>query len=133
LSRATGLPLDQLESLLAAQRPPLGLEDPLRDDDGASATVGETIVDPVAEQDYARVLDRIEIHEVRDLAEQLDERARAVLRAHYGLDEPAQTLSEIGSALGVTAERVRQIEAGALQNLRAALSASALSTIGEST
>jgi len=130
LSVATGLPLEQLESLLAAQHAPLGLEEPLGADDGTGATVGETIVDPFAEERYEQVLDRIEIHEVRDLADQLDERARAVVRAHYGLGQRAQTLSEIGNALGVTAERVRQIEAGALQSLRAALSVSALPSIG---
>jgi RNA polymerase primary sigma factor len=122
LSIATGLPQEQLDSLLAAQRTPLGLAEPLDGQSALSATVGETIADPAAEHEYERVLDKIEIHQVRDLAEQLDERERAVIRAHYGLDEPARTLSQIGAGLGVTAERARQIEAGALENLRAALS-----------
>ena len=67
------------------------------------------------------MLDEIEIRHVRDLADQLDERERAVIRAHYGLGEPARTLNEIGGALGLTAERARQIEVGALQRLRDAL------------
>jgi RNA polymerase sigma factor (sigma-70 family) len=126
LSLATGFTAEQLGSLLAAQRTAVGLEEPLARDSGMSATVGETIVDPAAEREYEQVLDRVEIREVRDLAERLDERERAVLGAHYGLDQPARTLTEIGAALGVTAERARQIEAGALANLRAALSAPAL-------
>jgi len=133
LSVATGLPVDQLDSLLAAQRAPLGLEEPLGGDGGTGTTVGEAIADPLAEQPYERVLDRIEIHEVRDLADRLDDRARTVVRAHYGLDQPAQTLGEIGATLGVTAERVRQIEAGALQSLRAALSVPARPPMGETT
>jgi hypothetical protein len=40
-------------------------------------------------------------------------------RAHFGLGRPAQTLGEIGGALGLTAERARQIEVGALDKLRA--------------
>ena len=48
-----------------------------------------------------------------------------MIRAHYGLGQDAQTLSEIGAGLGLTAERARQIEAGALGKLRAALSQSA--------
>jgi DNA-directed RNA polymerase sigma subunit (sigma70/sigma32) len=58
---------------------------------------------------------------VRNLADQLDERERAVLLAHYGLGQTAQTLSEIGAGLGLTAERARQIEVGALNKLREAL------------
>jgi RNA polymerase primary sigma factor len=128
LCAATGLASEQLGSLLAAQRTPLGLEEPRGGDSGMSATVGETLADSVAEQEYERVLDRIDIRQVRDLSEQLDERQRVVLRAHYGLDQQAQTLGEIGTALGVTAERVRQIEGAALENLRAALSMPALPT-----
>ena len=71
------------------------------------------------------MLDGFEIRDMRDLTEQLDERERRVIRAHYGLGQDAQTLSEIGAGLGLTAERARQIEAGALGKLRAALSESA--------
>jgi DNA-directed RNA polymerase sigma subunit (sigma70/sigma32) len=63
----------------------------------------------------------MEIGEVRDFADQLGERERAVVRAHYGLGQPPQTLNEIGSALGLTAERARQIEVGALSKLRESL------------
>jgi RNA polymerase primary sigma factor len=58
---------------------------------------------------------------VRGLTDRLDERERAVIRAHYGLGTPVQTLSQIGAELGLTAERARQIEVGALNKLRAAL------------
>ena len=67
------------------------------------------------------MLDHLELHAVHDLADRLEERERAVIRAHYGLGQPAQTLKEIGGSLGLTAERARQIEAGALCKLRAAL------------
>jgi RNA polymerase sigma factor (sigma-70 family) len=67
------------------------------------------------------VLDELEIRDVRNLAEQLDERERVVIRAHFGLGTPAQTLGEIGAGLGLTAERARQIEAAALTKLRTAL------------
>jgi RNA polymerase primary sigma factor len=101
------------------------MQEQLTAGDEATATIGDTIVDPGAEQAYQQVLDAFEIRDVRDLTEQLDERERIVIRAHYGLGQDAQTLSEIGAGLGLTAERARQIEAGALSKLRAALSQSA--------
>ena len=58
--------------------------------------------------------------EVRDFADRLDERERTVLWGHYGLGLPPQTLTKIGADLGLTAERVRQIEADALKKLRKA-------------
>jgi RNA polymerase sigma factor (sigma-70 family) len=126
LSRATGLTTAQLERLQATERTPRSMEEQLRGRDEAAATIGDTIVDPSAEHAYQQVLDAFEIREVRDLTEQLDERERTVIRAHYGLGQDAQTLSEIGAGLGLTAERARQIEAAALSKLRTALSQSAL-------
>jgi RNA polymerase primary sigma factor len=121
LSAAVGLPPAQVESLLATDRMPRGLEDRLSADDASSPTIGETIVDPFAEQAYEKVLDDLEIHGVLDLTNDLEERERAVIRSHYGLGQEARTLSEIGAGLGLTAERARQIEAAALTKLRRAL------------
>jgi RNA polymerase primary sigma factor len=120
LSAATGFSGSQLESLLASDRPARSFEEPFGAVEGAGATVGEMVADPGAEREYERVLDRSEFGAVRDLAEGLEERERAVLWRHYGLGGSAQTLQQIGSGLGLTAERVRQIEKQALEKLRAA-------------
>jgi RNA polymerase primary sigma factor len=121
LSDATGFTLEQLESLQATERRPRAVEERLSADGEAIPTVGETIVDPVAEQAYEQVLDDLEVRVLHDLTDELDERERLVIRAHYGLGEPAQTLTQIGAAFGLTAERARQIELGALSKLREAL------------
>jgi len=118
LSRATGFTLAQLGSLQAVDRTPRAMEEALGPQQEATATVGDTIIDPAAERAYEEVLDRMEIRRVRHLAGQLDERERTVLRGHYGLGEPARTLDQIGGLLGMTAERARQIEVGALSKLR---------------
>jgi RNA polymerase sigma factor (sigma-70 family) len=119
LSRATGFTPAQVDNLLATERLPRGIEEPAGVD--GDATFGDGIADPTAELDYEHVLDDIEFGEVEDLTVQLDEREREVLRAHYGLGQPAQTLGEIGSSLGVSSERARQLEAHALKTLRDAL------------
>jgi RNA polymerase primary sigma factor len=74
----------------------------------------------VGEQGYEHVVDTMVVQEVQHLADRLDERERTVLRGHYGFGQPPQTLNEIGSDLGLTAERIRQIEKQALQKLREA-------------
>jgi RNA polymerase sigma factor (sigma-70 family) len=127
MSHATGFTRVQLESLQAIERTPRGMEERLRADDGDTvSTVGDTVVDPRAEDEYQQVLDQIEFQDVRDLADRLDDRERVVIQAHYGLGRSAQTLGEIGGVLGLTAERARQIEVGALSKLRGALACSAL-------
>jgi RNA polymerase primary sigma factor len=123
LVAATGLGGGQIDRLLAIDRPPRSFDEPIGGEDNGAAAFGDTVADPDAEQAYERVLDGLEIRAVRDLADELDERERSVLMRHYGLGQPARTLAEIGSQMGVTAERTRQIERAALEKLRAAAAA----------
>ena len=121
LSAATGLTPAHVENLLATERVPRSLEDGLSADEASGPTVGQTIVDPAAEQAYEKVLDDLEIHGALDLTNGLEERERTVIRSHYGLGQEPRTLSDIGAGLGLTAERARQIEVAALTKLRIAL------------
>jgi RNA polymerase primary sigma factor len=122
LSQATGLTLVQVERLLAAERPARGIEEPLGPDAEPSMTFGDLLADPAAERAFEQVLDGLVNRVVRDSIDLLDERERTVIRSHYGLGRPVQTLTAIGGTLGVTAERARQIEKGALAKLRSSLS-----------
>ena len=110
----------QAESLLAIERTPRALGEPVGGPE-SSATLADQIVDLDAESEYTGVLERIAIDQVRDLIAGLAERERRILRDHYGLDRSARTLRKIGDDLGLSAERVRQIEEQALAKLRAAV------------
>jgi RNA polymerase primary sigma factor len=118
LARATGLTAALVESLLATERRPRSLDEGLADEAGTTRTLRDVVADPDGESAYDHVLDEIQVLE---LGGRLDDRERTVLWSHYGLGQRTpETLRTIGAGLGLTAERVRQIEADALAKLRAA-------------
>jgi RNA polymerase sigma factor (sigma-70 family) len=113
----TGLSAGQIDSLTAASRMPRRLNEPLRE--AEETTLGDQLADSSAEDAYDRVLQQLAAKTVPLLLASLDERERAIVRARYGVDGAEQTLQELGRALGVSAERVRQLEARAMGKLRA--------------
>ena len=61
----------------------------------------------------------VQKEEVKELLESLNDRERQVIRLRFGLEDgKTHTLEEIGDELNVTRERVRQIEARAMEKLR---------------
>ena len=85
------------------------------------ATAGVAALADVPDTRFAHTSDRLVAREeVRELLSRLDDRERSVLMAHYGLEgraEPA-TYEQVGRLLGMTKQRVRQIEQSALAKLR---------------
>jgi RNA polymerase sigma factor (sigma-70 family) len=120
LATRADLTLEQVDNLLAIDSVPRSIEDPITGEDGTVGTIGEQFVDPRSEAEYERVLDESERPELAALLAGLSDRERAVLQARYGLDGEQQTLREIGERLGVSAERVRQLEQRALGKLAVA-------------
>jgi RNA polymerase sigma factor (sigma-70 family) len=118
LSSVVGIPLAETEALLEADRRCRSLDEPVAD--GAeTGTLGDLLVDPLAEEAYGEILASIQADELRALLTHLSGREREVLEARYGLHgREAETLREVGDRLGISAERVRQLENRALAKLR---------------
>jgi len=91
-----------------------------QDDDGWS--LGEMIMDERNKSPDDALEDSDSLEHVLRLLDTLDQREAKVLRMRFGLDDnEPKTLKEIGQTLGLTRERVRQIENEALQKLAHAL------------
>jgi RNA polymerase primary sigma factor len=107
----------RVEEILGYGRETLSLETPVGDD--GTATFGEFIEDadaPVAADvvDFGLLQDRL-----RSVLGTLPDRSAAVMRMRFGLDDGrARTLDEVGKELGLTRERIRQIERDTLKELR---------------
>jgi RNA polymerase sigma-32 factor len=95
------------------------------DDDRASFTPAAYLPSP--EADPAELLEKSDWHEdattrMAEALTTLDERSRHILQSRW-LTEDKQTLHELADEYGVSAERIRQIEAAAIKKLRAAMDA----------
>ncbi len=108
---------DKVENLLEISRRPVSLETPI--DDEGDSTFGDFVEDsnsPAPSDEVATHLLHVQLQQALD---KLPAREAQILRLRYGLaDGRVYTLEEVGKTIGVTRERVRQLEAQALNRLR---------------
>ena len=92
-------------------------------DDG-EVTINELVTDTHNPTPDQQVCDSDELRRLGELLEEIDERAAKILKLRYGLEgEDPMTLKEIGARIGLTRERVRQIEHEALGKLKQIMTA----------
>jgi RNA polymerase primary sigma factor len=117
LALALDMKPEDVSDLLRVYRPQLSLDAPLNDNmDATRLDLLESSQLPSSEEIY---LHASLIHEVRELLDHLEPREAMILRARFGFDDNPKSLAAIGRELGLSRERVRQIETRARSKLRA--------------
>jgi RNA polymerase primary sigma factor len=116
VANESGFPEKKVRDLLSLVEDPVSLETPVGD---GESIYGDLIEDENTELPEATTADRMRSRELAKALATLNPRMRHVIARRFGLDGAApQTLEQVGSELGITRERVRQLESRALRELR---------------
>ena len=117
IAEVSGLDEEKILLALGAPGDTVSLDRKVGDD--GDAELGDFVVDVSATDPFSSIADSARRTELERAITTLDDRERLVLILRYGLDaQLPRTLSDVGSRLGITRERVRQIETRALGKLR---------------
>ena len=120
------MPLKKVEEILKLGQEPVSLEAPVGSEEG-DASLGDFIEDAAVDRPLEIVANRIRDADLQRVLEALPWRERRVIELRYGLGgEAPMTLEDIGLEVGVTRERVRQIESKTLALLKSSASAERL-------
>ncbi len=118
LATETRMSPEQVADVVRASQHPISLDQPYGREN-SDGTVGELVEDSSAPGPVDQALRQALRTEVRQLLSELTEREHRVLSLRFGLeDDRPRTLEEVGRIMGVTRERVRQIEHEAISRLR---------------
>ena len=116
IAKESGFPPERVQQLLELIEDPVSLETPVGD---GESIFGDLIEDTKSDQPDAATAKMLRSRELAGALRRLNPRMRRVLALRFGLDgESPQTLEQVGNGLGITRERVRQLEARALRELR---------------
>jgi RNA polymerase primary sigma factor len=120
IAEAAGMSSERVHEIMIACRGTLSLETPIGEDGDAS--LGDFVADREIEDPVDTAARNILRKEVHGILSELSDRERRILELRYGLGlRDPLTLQEIGVEVGLTRERVRQIECEALDKLRLAV------------
>jgi RNA polymerase primary sigma factor len=119
LAEAAGLSLKHVDEALDAVEAQVSLNQRVGSEE--EAELGDLFSDPSADDPAGEAVDSLRRLEVRRALARLPERERRVLELRFGVDGEPQPLESIGKELGISRERVRQVESEALAQLAAEL------------
>jgi RNA polymerase primary sigma factor len=116
VAKESGFTPERVRELLELVEDPVSLETPVGD---GESIYGDLIEDTKSDRPDTTTAENLRSVELANALGALNPRMRHVLARRFGLDgEPPQTLEEVGNSLGITRERVRQLESRALRELR---------------
>ena len=117
IADALDLTVKQVEEILTFNADTISMDLPLSDERSA-ATLGDLIEDPITSGEDGPIVEMINKDLTAQFLKRLPEREQKVLKMRFGLEDgERKTLREIGVALEVTRERVRQLEIDAIKRL----------------
>ena len=117
LAAEMDLPVSRITHLKAVSQKPASLDSPIGDDDGS--TLSEVVPDDKSRSPLEHLQSKSLIGDISSVLDQLEPREAEIMRLRFGLEglDP-HTLEEVGEKIGVTRERVRQLQQQALRELR---------------
>ncbi|MGP1359575.1 RNA polymerase sigma factor RpoD [Campylobacter sp.] len=118
IAQEVGLSVDKVKQVIKITKEPISLEAPIANEEDGK--FGDFVEDKSSLSPIDQILKSDLREQIDDVLSQLNEREKAVISMRFGLleDESDRTLEEIGKALNVTRERVRQIESSAIKKLK---------------
>jgi len=112
------LPVDKVRNIQKISQEVVSLESPIGDDDDKS-TLADFIQDEKSLTPTQLTSQELLKDQIRDIIQDLTDRERKILEMRFGLEDGVtHTLEEVGKVFNVTRERIRQIEAKALEKIR---------------
>jgi len=117
LAEATGLPVQHVDEALGAAQASVSLNQSVGADD--EGELGDLFADRDAADPFDEAEESLRKQGIRKALDALPERERRILELRFGFEGDPWTLEAIGHELGLTRERVRQLEGQALQRLAA--------------
>lgn len=117
VAQSAGISMKKMNNLLHTTQEPISLDMPVGDEENTS--LGNLLFDKTSPDPQDALIDTEIRTEIERILDCLDEREQMIMRSRFGFeDDSRHVLQQIGENLGISRERVRQLEAQAIRKLR---------------